>query len=215
MSRVARALLDGLAVGLTHTLFRLDAQGLEKIPPEGPLILVSNHITALELPVLRVLLRPRTVHTLAKAESWDRSLLGWMLDQWHAIPVRRGESDLKALRASLQVLKHGGLLGIMPEGTRSGDGLLQTAHPGIAVIAQRAGCPILPLALWGVENVLDSLKRWKRCDFHLRVGEPFMLNLPEGRQSRDIRQRQADEVMRHVAALMPEVYHGVYRVSKA
>lgn len=211
MSRIGRAALDGAARMLVWALFRVEAQGVEAVPDRGPLILVSNHIHALELPVLRVLLRPRMVRTLAKAESWDRRLLGWVMDQWHAIPVRRGEADLAALRASLKALKEGGLLGIMPEGTRSGDGRLQRANPGVGLIAQKAACPILPLAFWGVENVGATLRQGRRCAFHLRVGEPFTLASPLGKLSRDDHQRSADHIMHRVAALMPERYHGVYR----
>jgi len=197
--------------GVTRTLFRIDAQGQETLPMEGPYILVSNHVTALELPPLRLLLHPREVRTLAKVESWDRKLLGWVMDQWEAIPIKRGESDMTALRTSLQVLKDGGILGIMPEGTRSGDGRLGRGNPGITVIATKSGCPIVPMAFWGVEKTKQNIKRWRRTDFHFRVGTPFHLELPEGKPTREDRQRMADDVMQRIAALLPEEYHGVYR----
>jgi 1-acyl-sn-glycerol-3-phosphate acyltransferase len=179
---------------------------------DGPYILVSNHISAFEFPALRVLLRPRTVRTLAKSESWDNRLLGWMFDQWEAIPIRRGESDMTALRAALQVLKDGGILGIMPEGTRSGDGRIARGNPGITIIAQKSGCPIVPMAFWGVEHVKNNLKRFRRSEFHFRVGEPLTLPFPSGRITREDRQALADKVMRHIAQLLPPSYHGVYRM---
>lgn len=211
MSHIGRAVLDVAARMLVWSLFRVDAQGVEEVPDRGPLILVSNHIHALELPVLRVLLRPRVVRTLAKAESWDHRLLGWVMDQWHAIPVRRGEADLAALRSALRTLSDGGLLGIMPEGTRSGDGRLQRANPGVGLIAQKAACPILPVAFWGVENVGAALRRGRRCVFHLRVGRPFTLAPPLGKPAREDHQRSADHMMHRVAELMPTRYHGVYQ----
>jgi len=211
MSRIGLAVLDLVSSAVARTLFRFDAEGLDRLPAEGPYILVSNHITAFELPPLRVLLRPRLVRTLAKSESWDRKLLGWMLDQWDAISIRRGASDMVALRKSLQVLQDGGILGIMPEGTRSGNGRLGRGNPGITVIAQKSGCPIVPMAFWGVENVKRNLKRCRRTDFHFRVGEPFTPSFPSGRLTREDRQALADDVMRRIAQLLPASYHGVYR----
>lgn len=211
MSRWGRGLADMAMHGVARALFRMDAQGQETIPMKGPYILVSNHVTALELPPLRLLLHPREVRTLAKAESWDRKFLGWLMDQWDSIPIKRGESDMTALRTSLQVLKDGGILGIMPEGTRSGDGCLGRGNPGITVIATKSGCPIIPMAFWGVEKAKQNIKRWRRTDFHFRVGKPFQLELPDGKPTRDDRQRMADDVMLRIAALLPEEYHGVYR----
>jgi 1-acyl-sn-glycerol-3-phosphate acyltransferase len=210
MSRFGRGLLDVVARAVTRTLFRIDAQGLEKLPLHGPYILISNHVTAFEFPVLRVLVRPRIVRTLAKVESWDKKLLGWMLDQWGSIPIRRGEADLAALRAAMQVLEEGGILGIMPEGTRSGDGQLARGNPGVTFIALKAACPIVPMAFWGVEQAKRNVKRLRRTDFHFRVGEPFVLEPPVGKLTREDRQRMADDVMQRVADLMPEAYRGVY-----
>ena len=134
MSRLGCGLADAAARVVTRALFRMDAQGLEKIPMEGPFILISNHVTGFEIPALRAVLLPRAARTLAKVESWDRKLLAWVLDQWESIPIKRGESDMVALRASLQVLKDGGILGIMPEGTRSRDGRLGRGNPGVTVM---------------------------------------------------------------------------------
>lgn len=211
MSRFGRSVLDIVSSCVAQALFRFDVDGVDRLPLQGPYILVSNHITAFEFPALRVLLRPRLVRTLAKAESWDNRLVRWMFNQWKAIPIRRGESDMAALRASLQVLKDGGILGIMPEGTRSNDGQLGRGNPGITVIAQKSGCPIVPMAFWGVENVKQNLKRARRSDFHFRVGEPFRLDFPSRRLAREDRQALADDVMRHIAELLPPSYHGVYQ----
>lgn len=210
MSRVGRGFLDGIAWTTTRILFRVDAQGLEKIPAAGPFILVSNHISGFELPVLRTLVRPRRVRTLAKAESWDRKLIGWVFNQWGSIPVRRGEFDLVAFRTALQVLADGGILGIMPEGTRSGHGRLGRGNPGAALIALRSACPIVPMAFWGVEQTKVNLNRIRRTRFHLRVGDPVQIIPPADKVSRAERQKLADDIMRKIAVLLPEEYRGVY-----
>ncbi len=211
MSRLGIRLANAAAWIVTRTLFRIDAQDVDRIPLHGPYILVSNHVSAFELPALRVLVNPRPVRTLAKAETWDKKLLGWVLDQWGTIPIKRGESDMVALRTALQVLKEGGILGIMPEGTRSGDGQLGRGNPGIAILALKSGCPIVPMAFWGVEKTKVNMKRLRRTDFHFRAGHPFTLKIPEGKPTHEDRQQLADTVMEHIAALLPEESRGVYR----
>ncbi|MCK5586726.1 1-acyl-sn-glycerol-3-phosphate acyltransferase [Candidatus Bipolaricaulota bacterium] len=211
MSRFGGNLLDGVARAVTRILFRVDAQGLEKIPIEGPFILATNHVTAFEIPPLRMLLHSCGARTFVKAEAWDNKFMGWLLDQWESIPIKRGEFDMAALRTSLQVLKDGGMLGIMPEGTRSGDGKLGRGNAGITVIALKSGAPILPMAFWGVEKAKVNVKRFRRTDFHFRVGDPFNLERPTGKLTRQDRQRMADDVMRHLAELLPSEYRGVYQ----
>ncbi|MCK5213246.1 MAG: 1-acyl-sn-glycerol-3-phosphate acyltransferase, partial [Dehalococcoidia bacterium] len=82
MSRFGCSLADAAVGIVARALFRIDARDLHKIPMEGPYILVSNHVSAYELPPLRMLMNPRPVRTLAKVETWDKKLLGWVLDQW-------------------------------------------------------------------------------------------------------------------------------------
>ena len=214
MSRFGRSLVDVAARASTRILFRVDAQGLERIPTEGPFILISNHVSAFEIPPLRTLLRSRCARTLSKAESWDSKVMGWLLDQWESIPIKRGESDMAALRTSLQVLKDGRILGIMPEGTRSGDGKLGRGNPGVTIIALKSGCSIVPMAFWGVEKAKANIKRFRRTDFHFRAGDPFTLTPPSGKLTREDRQQMADEVMGHIANMLPEEYRGVYRSSE-
>jgi len=210
MSRLGSDLLDAVAWVVTRVLFRVHAQDLDKLPMEGPFILICNHVSSFEVPPLRTLVYPRRIRALAKAEAWDQKLMGWLLDQWESIPIKRGESDMAALRASLRVLKDGGILAIMPEGTRSGDGKLGRGNPGITVIALKSGAPIVPMAFWGVEKAKENVKSFRRTDFHFRVGDSFHLESPEGKPSREDRQRMADDVMRHIADLLPEDYQGVY-----
>ncbi len=194
----------------TDLLCRIEKGDFHKVPMRGPLILVTNHIGSLEVPLLFVHLQPRRMIGLAKIETWDKKFMGWLFDLWDAIPVRRGEADLDAIRRCLEVLREGNILAIAPEGTRSYDGKLQRGQQGVVAIALRAGVPILPIAHWGGECFKDNLKKWKRTDFHVRVGGPFRLNTRGKKVTSELRQEMADEIMRQIALLMPDEYHGEY-----
>jgi len=194
----------------TDILCRIDKRDFPKVPPRGPLILVTNHIGSLEVPLMFVHLQSRKLIGLAKIETWDSKFMGWLFDLWDAIPVRRGKADLEAIRACLEVLKAGDILAIAPEGTRSYHGRLLRGQPGIAMIALHAGAPILPMAHWGGEAFGANLKKLKRTDFHVRVGRQFYLDAKGEKVNGEIRQSMADEIMAQIAALMPEEYRGEY-----
>jgi 1-acyl-sn-glycerol-3-phosphate acyltransferase len=106
-------------------------------------------------------------------------------------------------------LQNGHFFGIAPEGTRNKTGVLIRAHPGTVILALKSGAPILPMAHWGGEVFLKNLKRLKRTDFHIRVGEPFKI-VAEGKVSAEMRQEMADDMMYELAKLLPEEYRGVY-----
>jgi 1-acyl-sn-glycerol-3-phosphate acyltransferase len=194
----------------TRMSCRLDLPDLDQVPMQGPLILVSNHIGDLEIPLLFAHLQPRRLFGLAKVETWDNPFMGWLFDLWEAIPVRRGEADLEAFRRSLQVLQAGDILAIAPEGTRSRHGRLLRGQPGIVSLALRTGAPILPLAHWGGEDFGRNLKRLKRTTFHTRVGKPFTLDARGEKVTSEVRQAMVDEIMVRLAELLPEPYRGEY-----
>jgi 1-acyl-sn-glycerol-3-phosphate acyltransferase len=162
------------------------------------------------VPLLFAHLQPRRIIGLAKIETWDSPFMGWLFSLWEAIPLRRGEPDLEAVRRSLQVLAADGILAIAPEGTRSRHGKLLRAQPGLVTLALRSGAPILPIAHWGGESFGANLKRFKRTRFQVRVGRPFRLETRGMRVTGAVRQAMADEAMRQLAALMPESYRGEY-----
>jgi len=210
MKSISRWFINTFIRLVTDILCQIDKHDFPKVPPRGPLILVTNHIGSLEVPLLFAHLQPRKVIGLAKIETWDNKFMGWLFDLWDAIPVRRGEADLDAIRACLKVLRAGDILVIAPEGTRSYHGRLLRGQPGIALIALHSGAPILPLVHWGVENFGANLKILKRTDFHIRVGKPFYLDAYGEKMNGEIRQAMADEIMAQMAILMPEEYHGEY-----
>jgi len=194
---------------LTSLMCRVDAAQLERIPEQGPLILVANHVNFLEIPVLYTRLGTRQIAVFTKVETWDSLLIRSLFDLSRAIPVRRGEADTTAFRRAAQVLETGHILAVAPEGTRSGDGRLQRGHPGVVMLALRARAPLLPMAYYGGERLRHNLPRLKRTDFRVVVGQPFYLHA-EGTMTRETRQQIADEIMYQIAALLPPAYRGHY-----
>ncbi len=194
----------------TSILCRIDAPDLHKIPKQGPLIAYSNHTGQIEVPLMFAHFQPRPMTGFAKIETWDNWFLHWVFDVWEAIPIRRGEVDMTAMHKALQALERGMIFVIAPEGTRNKTGILIKAHPGIVTLALRSGAPLLPFVHWGGENFSKNIKRLKRTDFHIRVGEPFRLDPGKERVTHEIRQQMVDEMMYRLAALLPEYYRGAY-----
>ncbi len=195
---------------LTGILCRMDADELKRIPSQGPLILVGNHINFLEVPVLVTRVWPRPVTGFSKLETWHNPAKAFLFNIWGGIPLRRGELDMAAFEAACQKLKENYLFAIAPEGTRSGHGRLQKGHPGIVLLAVRSGAPLMPMVFYGNEHFWQNIKRLKRTDFHVRVGNPFTIDTHGRAMSREIREQIIREIMWQLAALLPPENRGIY-----
>ncbi len=195
---------------LTEAVCDIETKPLKKIPTDGPLILVANHINMVEVPIFFTQLMDRPLTGFSKVENWRYPLIKRLFDVWGLIPLNREEIDLTALRQGLQALDDGKILVISPEGTRSHDGHLQQGHPGMVMMALRSGAPIMPIGHYGVERVYSNLRRLRRTDFHIRVGDPFYVDVGDARVRSAERQQITDEIMYQLAALLPPSYRGAY-----
>lgn len=175
--------------------------GLKGFPTEGGLLVVSNHLSIAD-PVLLAVMAPRPLIFMAKQELFQRWYQRWALRRWGVFPVRRGEADRSAVRGALAVLQAGQALVLFPEGTRRPQGLGE-GRAGVAYLAARSGCPILPVAFVGTEAIrgLGSLRH--RPSFQMIVGEPFRI---EDRRSG----RASDLIMEEIARLLPPERRGRY-----
>jgi 1-acyl-sn-glycerol-3-phosphate acyltransferase len=197
--------------GLTGLMFRVDSAQLRKVPRNGPLIIVTNHVHVPEIPTLYTRLLPRKVHGMAQAEHvLGKDIASRILRLFGTIPVWRGEADLNALRTGIKVLAEGNLLLLDPEGTRSHDGRLGVGRPGAILMALHSGAPLLPVVHYGSENYQENLKRLRRTDLHYVVGHPFRVDTGGQRVTSAIRQQMIDEVMFQMAGLLPPQYRGAY-----
>jgi 1-acyl-sn-glycerol-3-phosphate acyltransferase len=210
MKRIVLWFTNHLMRFLFDILCRMDVGQLDRIPQQGPLLLIANHVNFLEMPALYPRLHSRNYVALVKDSTWYSFVLGLVFDMHRAIPVRRWEADLNAMRLCQEALDSGKILAIAPEGTRSGDGCLQEGTPGMALLAIRNGAPVLPFVYFGGEDFWQNLKRFRRTDFHVVVGNPFRVVIPGGRPSKEIVVQVRDEMMYQLAALLPARYRGIY-----
>ncbi|MFW6278654.1 MAG: lysophospholipid acyltransferase family protein [Bacillota bacterium] len=141
-------------------------EGRENIPDSGPLIVMANHQSYCDPPLLGTILN-RRIYFLAKKELFDTPVFGWVLNKIGVIPIKRGKPDLKALRRSFAVLKENKVLGVFPEGTRNKPGSNRKAQPGAVLIALKSKAPILPV---GIKNITKN-KRTR-----VSIGQPFTLD---------------------------------------
>ena len=207
---IIKSVTNAVLYTLTSIGCRIEDDELKKVPSQGPLIAVANHINFLEVPINILRLAPRPVTGFSKIENWDNRFYKFLFTLWDVIPINRGEVDRKAFRQAEDALKDGKILAIAPEGTRSKDATLQRGLPGVVILALRSGAPILPMAAFGHENFHQNIRRLKRTDYRLRVGTPFRLAAGESALSREVRQQMTDEIMYQIAALLPPQYRGVY-----
>lgn len=191
--------------------------GTENIPPTGALIVIGNHIHLLDPTVIGAVLG-RPIVFLAKEQAYNSWYLGPLVRNYGAIPIRRGTVDRTALKRASAVLDAGLALGILPEGHRSATAQMQRGHLGAAILAIRSGAPVLPIGLAGVEQIVPALKRGRRANVTINIGPTFkptlVLRLQEGQPLEKMDKETLfgvlDEMMFHVAALLPPAYRGVY-----
>ncbi len=187
--------------------------GREHVPRRGPLLVVANHLSYLEPPLI-VAAVPRRITFLALYELFEIPWLAPLSRLMGALPVRRGGArDLDAIRAALDLLGRGAAVGIFPEGTRSLTPGLLRGNPGVSLLALRSGAPILPVAVAGTERLGTVrpflLARLRRPRVRVVIGPPFRPHVGPGRPDH---QAVADEIMARIAALLPPEYQGFYRV---
>ncbi len=193
---------------LARLLFRARLEGVEHIPHEGAFIVVSNHCSNLDPPILGWATGHqvgRVVHFMAKSEMRRWPVVGWLATQSGVYFVRRGEGDRAAQRFSLEALADGRPIALFVEGTRSRDGRLKPAKPGAALLAMRSGAPLIPVGIAGTHRIFPGRSRWPHpTRIVVRIGAPFSLpHVSDGRLDRSALTEGTDRIMEEIAALLP------------
>jgi 1-acyl-sn-glycerol-3-phosphate acyltransferase len=154
-------------------LFRGSTAGNNRVPMQGPLVVVANHGSHLDPPLLGHALG-RPVAFMAKAELFSIPLLGRIIRACGAYPVRRGASDREAIRTATARLEEGWATGVFLDGTRQSDGRINNPLPGAALLAARTGAPLLPVAIHNSHRALGTGRSWPRLvSIQLRIGDPI------------------------------------------
>lgn len=193
--------LKSLAMALMRVAFRLEISGREHVPPAGPLLLVSNHVSLLDPPVVGGA-APRELYFLAKEELFGIPLFGRLIRALNARPVKRDGSDSRTLKTALRLLAEGRALLIFPEGTRGVEGRLGEGKPGAGMLAVMSGAPVVPVYVSGSGRALPAGRSVPRpAKVRVRFGPALHFKATDD-EARKERYREASrEMMRAIAQL--------------
>ena len=205
MRWLMRALTRTFLLGLFKVV------GVENVPRRGPLIVCPNHSATLDPPMVPAFLPRGDSWSMAKSEFFKGGLVAWLFRNYHAFPVVRHTADRTALRRAFEILKSGQALVIYPEGTRVESGVLGQPEPGAGFIAQRAGCPVVPVGLTGTRDCLPKGARWpRRTHVSVTFGKPFIVRSKRPDGTRITREEASDAIMLEIAELLPEQQRGAF-----
>lgn len=237
LRKILRVILQPLGLLLSKLFFKLTISGEEHVPAGGPLIVISNHFTWWEAPLLMIHL-PFTTSFIAAKELerfWWYRFFAYV---YELIPIWRGQVDRQAIQMASKRLEAGQVVGIFPEGgvdpdlqeaIANGEMIMQTgghivrqkpelirSRPGAAFLAVRSQAPILPVAFLGTENTAVNLRKFRRTPVRMIIGPVFgPLQMPDnlrGTARRGALNELGDVMMYHLAAVMPPENQGLYRI---
>jgi 1-acyl-sn-glycerol-3-phosphate acyltransferase len=140
---------------MLHAYFRGRIYGVENVPQSRPLVVVSNHASYFDPPIVSNCVR-RPVAYMAKEELFEVPVLAQAIKLYGAYPVSRGTADRNSIRSALEYLDNGWAVGVFLQGTRTPDGKISDPKRGAALLAAKAQAPFLPVSLWGSEKILQK-----------------------------------------------------------
>ncbi len=205
-----RRILGGILRLIFRLCSRVEVSGKENVPATGGVLLAVNHMSRIDPPLIYILLDRDDATVLAADKYKKYPIISTLINAVNGIWINREEADIDALRAALDYLRSGGLLGIAPEGTRSRVGSLIHAKTGVAYLADKARVPIVPVAISGTETAVRQLLFFRRPHIRVQFGKPFTLPPIDRRNREECLRRNTDEIMCRIAAMLPPKYWGVY-----
>ena len=185
LCRMQKGPLDTLVYRITYSVLRplwrfvyqMRVAGLENFPRTGPVVVACNH-RAMTDPFLLGINLPRQVHYMAKAELYKFKPLAWAMEKFGTFPVSRGEADRTAIKRGLEILEHGEILGLFPEGhCNKGEGLAPL-RSGISLFSLREGVVTIPAVMRGTDRAFKrGIPHFPKID--VVIGEPLQMPGPE------------------------------------
>lgn len=195
---------------LIRTLSDTKFYGAENMPRTGGVIVATNHVSRVDIPVLFINPTRPDITALVANKYLNYPLFRWFAEVAGGIWLDRSTADFAAFTKSLEVLRSGRALGIAPEGTRSTTHALIEGKSGVVLLAERSGLPVVPVGIEGSDTATFKLLTFRRPSIQVRFGKPVVFP-PAPRENREqVVREQTDEVMCRIAALLPEYMRGVY-----
>ncbi len=188
---------------------RLTVTGQEAMPPYGPLLVASNHLSLNDAGTLVVAL-PRQVVFLAKKELWEKPIGRFYCNAVGAVRLDRARGGGEALRYALAALQEDKAILMFPEGRISPTAQLQRGRTGLAWLALKTQAPILPVGIAGTEKFASWHMPVPLASWQVNIGTPFTPPFVEGPITRQLLTSVTDMAMERIAALLPESYRGDY-----
>jgi len=202
-------LARGLGLFCFSVLGRREVAGLEAVPRYGPLIVVANHLSDADPPLLATTL-PRTLDLIGKAGLFANPISRMAMRWLNVHPLDPSGINVDTMRLALRLLAQDHALVIFPEGHRSPDHTMKEGMVGAAYLALKSQAPILPVGITGTEKIPSWRMPFPLCRFTVNIGQPFTLPILEGRPGRQVMESMRDMIMYRIAALLPDAYRGVY-----
>jgi 1-acyl-sn-glycerol-3-phosphate acyltransferase len=201
-----RNLINWLMKHLTNTHF----EGVENIPADGGLLVATNHLSRMDIPVLFLIPNRPEMTALVTTKYLKYPMIRWFIVSAKGIWLDRDTADFGAFRSAVQALDQGKALGISPEGTRSKTGLLQEGKPGTALLALRAHVPIIPVAITGTQGSFKKAITFQRPSITARFGPVIPAPILERGNREAQLQSLTDEIMCQIASMLPKGTRGFY-----
>ncbi|NLC67899.1 MAG: 1-acyl-sn-glycerol-3-phosphate acyltransferase [Clostridiaceae bacterium] len=176
--------------------YRVEIVGISNVPQKGGVILCSNHPTLMDMFFIAYKIK-RLVHYMAKEELFRNPVLAYILSKLGAFPVKRGKADIESIKTAIRMVKEGHIVGILPEGTRTGVGNKKKVKPkpGVALIATKVNAPIVPVAISGNFKLFSKIK--------IVYGKPIYLDVDEEKKySMDELKTISQKIMDKIYSLM-------------
>jgi 1-acyl-sn-glycerol-3-phosphate acyltransferase len=199
---------------LLRLMYRPKARGLDNIPAEGPVILAANHLSFMDSLFIPLRVKRRVVF-LGKADYFDKGRTRWFFKMVNVIPVRRegGMAGEAAIQAGVKALKDGNVVAIYPEGTRSPDGRLYRGKTGVARMALLAGCPVVPVGVFGTREINPPEKKMPKLSGRIQVvyGKPLTFDRFAGMdRDRFVLRSVTDEILYEIMMITGQEYVDEY-----
>ena len=190
---------------LARTFFAYRVVNGERIVEEGGAILAMNHESYLDPPLAGIACR-REIYYLARKTLLDWPILGPILPKLKVVPVDQERADMSALKSVIKLVRNGHCTVIFPEGSRTWDGRLQPAQPGLGLIIAKTDVPVVPMRIFGAHEAFPRGGKPRLfTPITMVVGDPILFTAADREgQGRDLYQRLSEQVMARIAAIQLE-----------